>query len=54
MLADAVERGGDGGGGAEEERARYAIDDDVPVGGERGIVRLAPTADRTVRNILLA
>jgi hypothetical protein len=39
VLADPLERGGDGGGGggggAEEERPRDAIDENVGIGGER-------------------
>ena len=47
MLADPVERGADRGGGAEEEGAGDAVDDDVAVARERGIVgRALGAADR--------
>ena len=49
MFADAVERGGHVGGGAEKERARDAVHDDIAVGRERRIVGLSAPCRRRDR-----
>jgi hypothetical protein len=51
MLADPIERSGNRGGGAEKERPRNVIHDDVAIGSKRSVVGLARCVAAQVRHI---